>query len=208
MSLDTTAASAASEVTSALDPRLESSTLLEDRALSLLGSGVQAEYVASALGVSPSRISQLLSNKLFAAKVSELRYASMALHNKRDSAYDSLEDRLLQKLDKSMPLMVRPESILKAIQIVNGAKRRGQQAPTESTTNQNIVNIVMPGKIAQLFTTNIDNQVIKAGEQELMTMPSGNLLKQVEEAQTRMQQARVTDRVGALLDGLREDSNE
>lgn len=156
---------------------------LEDRALQLLGKGVQAESVASALGVSASRISQLLSNKFFAEKVSELRYQTLQEHNIRDGKYDSLEDILLSKLEKSMPLLVKPESILKALTAVNGAKRRGQNAPTEVTNQQNIVNIVLPSSIAQKFVTNVDNQVIKAGDQELLTMPSGNLLKRLEDIQ-------------------------
>jgi hypothetical protein len=42
----------------------------------------------------------------------------------------------------------------------------------------------MPVQIVQKFTTNISNQVIQAGEQSLLTMPSGDLLKQVEEVST------------------------
>jgi hypothetical protein len=158
-------------------------TSLEERALSLLGSGCNSESVASALGVHPSRISQLLAEKVFADKVSELRYKNLQKHNARDGAYDSIEDRLLEKLDKAMPLMVRPETILKAISIVNGAKRRGASAPDQVTNQQNIVNIIMPKVISQKFTVNINNQVTRAGDQDLMTMPSGNLLKQVEAAE-------------------------
>ena len=79
--------------------------------------------------------------------------------------------------------MVRPDQILKAVQVVNAAKRRGQSAPDTSSNTQNVVNLILPNVIAQKFITNINNQVVKAGEQELLTIPSGNLLKQVEEAQ-------------------------
>jgi len=154
---------------------------IEEKAVTLLGMGVQADSVASALGVTPSRISQLLSKKAFADRVAKLRYENLQSHNKRDQEYDSLEDRLLTKLEKSLPLLVRPDHILKAIQVVNGAKRRGQSAPDTSSSNQNVVNLVLPAQIAQKFVTNIHNQVTKAGEQELLTIPSGNLLKQVEQ---------------------------
>jgi len=154
---------------------------IEEKAVTLLGMGVQADSVASALGVTPSRISQLLSKKAFADRVAKLRYENLQSHNKRDQEYDSLEDRLLTKLEKSLPLLVRPDQILKAIQVVNGAKRRGQSAPDTSSSNQNVVNLVLPAQIAQKFVTNIHNQVTKAGDQELLTIPSGNLLKQVEQ---------------------------
>lgn len=175
-------------------PGLTSS--IEDRALSLLGSGIKSESVASALGVSPSRISQLLAEKHFSDKVAELRYKNLQAHNQRDDKYDSLEDKLIAKLDKSLPLMVRPDTILKAINVINGAKRRGQSSPDTANSTTNIVNIVLPKVIAQKIVTNINNQVTKAGDQELLTMPSGNLLKQVEDAA----ESRLDNKQQALLE--------
>ena len=151
-------------------------TATEDRALSLLGSGVGPEAVANALGVSPSRISQLLSNKEFADQVASLRYENLRIHNVRDSAYDTLEDKLLKKLEASIPLLFRPSDIAKTLQIINNAKRRGQSAPDQVTNQQNIVNLVLPTMIKNKFVTNTVNQVVKAGDQDLITMQSGNLL--------------------------------
>lgn len=161
----------------------------EDRALSLLGNGVPAANVAAALGVTESRISQLLSQAVFAEKVAELRYTNLQSYNARDSKYDNLEDRLIEKLDKSLAFMIRPGDILKAIQVVNNAKRRGQSAPEQVTNQQNLVNIVLPSVITQKFVVNMNNQVTKAGNQELLTLASGNLLKQVEEAQNETNSA-------------------
>ena len=160
------------------------SSSVEEKAMSLLGSGIAAESVAAALGVSPSRISQLLSNKTFAKDVAALRYATLQEHNVRDGKYDTLEDLLIIKLEKSLPLMVRPDTILKAISTINGAKRRGQSSPEQVNNQTNIVNLILPTVLAKQFSVKIDlnNQVIKAGDQELVTMPSGNLLKQVEDA--------------------------
>lgn len=155
---------------------------IEERAMKLLGSGIQAEAVAAALGVTPSRIAQMLAEEHFSSKVASLRYDNLQAANKRDSSYDNLEDTLLIKLEKAMPLLMKPESILKAMQIVNGAKRRGQSAPAQTTNQQNIVNLVLPSIMVEKFAVDINNQVIKAGDQNLHTMPSGNLLKQVEDA--------------------------
>lgn len=157
-------------------------TSVEERALSLLGSGISAESVAGALGVTPARISQLLAEESFAKRVADLRYKSLQSHNKRDGQYDSLEDKLIKKLEESLPLMVKPVTILKAIATINGAKRRGQSAPEQVVNQQNIVNLILPQVIADKFSVNGDNQVTKAGEQELLTMASGNLLQQVEDA--------------------------
>lgn len=156
---------------------------LEEKAMNLLGSGIAAESVASALGVTPGRIAQLLSKDAFSEEVARLRYASLQSHNVRDGKYDSLEDRLLGKLEKSLPLMMKPETILNALTRVNAAKRRGQSTPEQVVNQQNIINLTLPTVIADKFSLDINNQVVKAGEQELLTMPSGNLLKQVEDAQ-------------------------
>lgn len=156
---------------------------IEERAISLLGSGIGSDSVASALGVSPGRISQMLAEKSFSDKVSALRYTNLQSANARDERYNTLEDRLLEKLDRAMPLMVRPRDILDAMTRVNNAKRRGQSAPDTTNNTQNVVNIILPTAVASRFITNINNQVTKAGDQELLTMPSGNLLKQVEAAQ-------------------------
>ncbi len=148
----------------------------EERALKLLGSGCGPEVVATAVGVSVSRISQLLSEPEFAAAVSELRFQNLQKHNEMDDKYDTMEKKLLVQLEDVLPLMMRPMEILKAIQVINAAKRRGQSAP-ESITHQNtVVNLVMPTALIQKFTTNINNQVINAGNQTLETMQSSQML--------------------------------
>jgi len=159
---------------------------IEDRALSLLGSGVPAVSVAAALGVTESRISQLLASPVFTEKVSELRYESLQSYTKRDASYDTLEDKLLLKLEKSLAYMIKPGEILKAIQVVNGATRRGAKAASDSTVSSaNIVNIVLPTIITQKFQTNTKNQVIKAGTQELLTLPAHQLLKETKEKEEK-----------------------
>jgi hypothetical protein len=163
-------------------------TSIEARALQLLGSGIAAEATANALGVTPSRISQLLSEQQFSDQVATLRYENLQKHNTRDSAYDSMEDRLLDKLEAAIPLMFKPQEILRGISIINGAKRRGQSAPDQTINQQNIVNLVLPEIIAQRFTVNIDNQVTRAGDQELHTMPASSLLKTVEKQIERQQE--------------------
>lgn len=152
---------------------------IEERALELLGSGIGPEIVASALGVTPARISQLLSDTEFSELVSQKRFENLSKHNVRDSRYDELEDTLITKLDETLPMMHRPMEILKAISVINAAKRRGASAPEAITHQNQVVNITMPVQILQQFTeftTNINNQVTKAGERDLLTIQSGVLL--------------------------------
>ena len=120
----------------------------EDRVLTLLGQGLPADVVANAVGVSPSRISQLVSDPDFAAKVAELRFSGLIKHNARDSRYDSLEDQLLEKMENLLPMMYKPFEVLKAIQVINAAKRRGVSAPEQIVGQQTVIPLSSPA-----FTT-------------------------------------------------------
>ena len=102
----------------------------EERIISLLGQGLSETTVASAVGVSVSRISQMLSEDSIRERVAELRYTNLASATGRDNKYDTIEDSLLDKLEKSLGMMFRPVEILKALQIINGAKKRSGNSRT------------------------------------------------------------------------------
>ena len=150
-------------------------TSTESRAMALLGQGLGPETVASAIGVSVSRISQLLSETEFAASVADLRFKNLSKHNERDNAYDLLEDELILKMRDLMPFMVRPMEVARVLQIINAAKRRGSSAPEAITNQQTVVALNMPINVYQKFTVNAVNQVVQAGQQQLITVQSGQM---------------------------------
>ena len=154
----------------------------EARALVLLGQGIAPTMVASALGVSVSRISQLLSDATFAAEVSELRYKALLKHNHTDSRYDKMEADLQERMENLIPFMMKPFEVLKAIQIINAAKRRGLAATDAPAERSTVVNLTLPTNIfnqhvVQNIQVNVNNQVTKAGDQELVTIQSGQMDK-------------------------------
>jgi len=162
------------------------------RILELLGNGLSPEIVATAAGVSPSFISQLLSTEEFATQVTALRFKNLQEDTERDKRYGKLEDQLLTKMEDLLPMMYKPMEILRAITVVNGAKRRGASAPETQHINNTVVNLVMPRTILQQFITNANNQVVEvidAHHEEkirpperktLVTMPSASLKDLVE----------------------------
>jgi hypothetical protein len=85
--------------------------------------------------------------------------------------------------------MIRPLEILKAIQIINSAKRRGSSTPDSILAQKEVVSLVMPTQIIQQFTTNINNQVIQAGTQELITVQSGSMNALLEARNVRTSQS-------------------
>lgn len=152
----------------------------EERALSLLGQGCGPELVASAIGVSVSRISQLLSTPEFAERVAELRFASLAKHNERDQRADRIEDMLLERLENVLPYITDPMKLVAAYTRINAAKRRGSSSPEAITAQTQVVSLNIPAivinqHIKQDITVNLNNQVIKAGNQDLVTVQSANM---------------------------------
>lgn len=147
----------------------------ESRALTLLGQGINPEMTASAVGLSVSRISQLLSDPEFAAQVSEARYKNLMKHNERDATYDEIEDILAKKFHDLLPFMCKPMEVLKGLREINALKRRGSSAPDSITQQQEVITLVMPVQIVNQYRVNATNQVIQAGDQELITIQSGNL---------------------------------
>jgi hypothetical protein len=163
----------------------------EERALTLLGQGLEPSVVASAVGVSESRISQLISNPHFSARVYELRYTQLAAHAKRDNAYDAIEDDLIEKLKHLMPLMYKPMEVLAAIRVINQAKRRGVGMQPTSQSSAPVVNLTLPIQIINQYRLDANNQVIQAGQQALITVQSTqlrNMLEARKGAQTQNEQ--------------------
>lgn len=176
-------------------------TKAEGRALVLLGQGVIPEQVAAASGLSASRISQLLSQEHFAARVAELRFEALAKHNDRDAAYDALEDELIERMKDCLPLMVRPHEILKAIQVINQAKRRGSSAPNSITEQSTVIQLILPTQVLTQFSLNQANQVVSvegAVSQDLLTIQSGSLLNMTKK---KLENQNVLSRPAKVLNG-------
>lgn len=158
----------------------------EEKALALLGQGLAASVVASAVGLSESRISQLLSQEGFAEAVTELRFSALQKHNARDDSLDTLEDSLISKLQGSIPLLFKPMEIVRALGVVNAAKRRGASSVQSTQSLGTVVSLTMPTKIINKYNVavSINNQVISAGSQDLVTVQSGPLLKRLAASQS------------------------
>lgn len=157
------------------------------RILEMLGNGLSPTVVSSALGVSESYISQLLSEESFAHQVTTLRYTNLQAATVRDRSYDAIEDALITKMTDLLPMMYKPMEVLRAITVINAAKRRGADAPENTVINQTIVQLTLPTAITSRFVTNSNNQVIEAGEQELITIAAPSLAGRLEALKTAKQ---------------------
>lgn len=152
----------------------------QEKMMSLLGGGYPPAVVASSLGVSESYVSQMMSLDWFSGMVQEIKFLNLRKHTEMDDKYDDLEDKLLNKLDKLIPFLVRPMDVTRVLQTVNAAKRKGAGNATPGTMNQNIIQLSIPPALFQRFTANVHNQIVEVhngtGQQNsIVTTSSGSL---------------------------------
>jgi hypothetical protein len=176
---------------------------MKDKIKALLGQGHSPELVATIIGCDPSYISQLLENETFRNEVSELRVQSLQAATERDKKWDSLEEKLLDKLHTVVDFVIKPREILALLSAANQAKRRGATATESITINNQVVNLLMPTKLTATFTVNQNNQVIGVGDKSMLTMPSKNIEKLLAESQAATQ-AQLEDSANESIKNLQQ----
>lgn len=158
---------------------------MKDKIKQLLGLNLPNNVVASAVGVSESYISQLLSEESFAKEVSELRIVSLSESAERDQAYNKIEDALLEKvqeqLDNGMFGAANPRLILQALQVVNSAKRRSAPQELHSQMSRPVATLILPIAIAAKFVIDSKSQVVEVEGETMATMPASGVMKKLEE---------------------------
>ena len=173
-------------------------TTTEERALKLLASGVTAANAAVALGISDSRISQLVSDESFASKLVALKFDSLQKHNARDEEYDGIEDVLIEQLKLAIPMMMQPEKIARVLSMINSAKRRGASSPDAVLQKQQVVRLTIPIQILNRFSTNSAQQIISVNDEDMITVQSGRMNTLLEENQNELKSRRDSQTVENL----------
>lgn len=152
-----------------------------DRIKELLGNGLSNEIVASTVGVTPSFISQLMSDETFYNAVIEKRTQTLAAATNRDRRIDGIEDKLIDQLDEAVSgkLIYKPADILRTFAVINAARRRGVDAAggAGTTINSVTVNLTLPKVTRKTFTLDGNAEVIEVGDKTMVTMPAAALLK-------------------------------
>lgn len=153
---------------------------VQGRICKLLGQGIEAHRVASAVGVDASYISQLLSDDAFKERVQELKLANLTESTERDRRYDKLEDKLLAKIEQDVdnnPLAFKSTTEkVRNLVAINGLKRRGANGDNMvNTVNNTVVQLMLPTQLMQRYIKDVNNQIVQAGDKNLLTMQSSQL---------------------------------
>jgi hypothetical protein len=125
-----------------------------------------------------------MSEEAFARAVTERRFINLQAATSRDKSYDDIEDALIDKMRDLLPMMYKPMEVLRAITVINAAKRRGAAAPDNTVIHQTVVQLTLPAIVQSRFIKNINNQVIEAGEQQLVTIPAKHLTDKLKQYNT------------------------
>jgi hypothetical protein len=152
---------------------------MKDRIKELLGCGIAPEIVASAVGVSAGYVSQLLAEPEFANEVQELKLLNLTGLVERDKKWDTLEDKLLDRLEHTLPMLNNPMQVVTALRTVNGAHRRAVTKDPGNGHVKEIVHLHLPACLNAQFVVNQTNQVVSVEGRSIATMPANAVVEKL-----------------------------
>lgn len=154
-----------------------------DKIKDLLGTGLQPETVASAVGCDVTYIYKLMSDETFANEVASKRVIALSANTTRDRSIDDIEDRLIEQLKDVVEAgtIYKPNDLLRAFSILNNAKRRGAVGTNSGTVVNNIVQLTIPERMVSKYALSKTNEVVEVEGRTMVTMPAHQLLKQLAE---------------------------
>jgi len=155
----------------------------KERVKALLGYITDYSRVAHIVGCNVSYISQLMADPEFAEDVMVARIEQGERTAGMDLKADELEDLLLDKLKRAVPMMFKPSEILRAYQVLNQAKRRVSMDSVGGTGAEGgaVLTLRIPARTALKFKMDTAGEVIEVEGRPLVTMPSGQLMRMMSE---------------------------
>lgn len=152
-------------------------TGIDKKALvALAAAGCKNGEMAAEFGVSAGAITQALGQEAVQAQVAEAA-SKLANGEELDLAYDTLEMKLLKRLDTATTFLSDPMKLQAVLRTVNAAKRRagiGQQAASAPSIHQ-AVTLALPGSFQTKVLLNEQREVVEVAGRTLVTMPSANV---------------------------------
>lgn len=141
-----------------------------------LGNGLTDSQIAEQLGVSASAVTQVIDKYgLRDAAAENETFATI------DALYNKAELQAIKQLNRVIGSVLDPMKLTKVIQTINSAKRRSMvNGDGTGDTNVQFVQINLPAHVEAKVVVNAKNQVAEVDGRPLVTMPSGKLLKEID----------------------------
>lgn len=163
----------------------------EERVINLLASGLKAEQVATIIGCTPARISQLLKEEAFSLKLKakEIEVAEGDIEEISLTAkYHAAESALIQQVMEMAPL-AELRDVTAALRVV-GERRTAQAiarnpSPLGGTPVYNtVIQLSLPNHALPEIAITKQKEIISIGDRNLAPMTSTgvtNLFKKIEQ---------------------------
>ena len=154
---------------------------MREKIIEMLGKGIPAAQVASAVGCDDSYISQLLSEQGVEDTVKHLRADHFSAYIELDKKVDDAEEEALQKVASLIPYITRPLEAVRVYDVLNAAKRRAMATIGSGQAVAQTVILDLPEASRVRFTITHDKQVIEVEGRSMTTMPAKSLAIQLEQ---------------------------
>lgn len=158
--------------------------------LSLAEAGVPNKDIALRARVSESYVSQVLSEESYRRKVIESKLAVLDERTRRDAKYDELEDKLIEKMNKSVSMLSKPRDIMNALIAINKAERRGASsaeiAEFARESDSTVVVLDIPERASIRVTKSRTGEVVAINDRNLITMDSRKVLEEIKDNVTKL----------------------
>jgi len=158
--------------------------------LSALRSGFTETQIAEALNVTPSAVAQVIdAHDLRAEAAKNSRFESI------DNKWNSLEEKILERLEKTYKSVQDPMKLTRMLQVINGAKRRSlAEGKSLQADGARLVQLNLPERVQLAVSFNLNNEVIEINGRNLTTAQPARVLKEAQELpHANQSQARVAD---------------
>jgi len=147
----------------------------------MLGQGLSATQVASAVGCDDSYISQLLADENISNQIQALRAENFSKYVEQDRLLDQAEAKALEKLSSLAGFISKPTEAARVYSILNAAKRRTVDQVNQQQAVAQTVALDLPAAARVRFTLTNDKQVIEIEGRSMTTMPARNLAARLEQ---------------------------
>lgn len=176
---------------------------IKGKLVGFLAAGVPPSAAASAAGVTPAYVTQLLDDDEFRSAIVEASAASLEAAIAKDTKVEDIKTKALRVIEQKLPFV---RTALEAARIYKMLDDTKKQAPTgNQQTGQagiTMVNIFLPRAAGGSLKLNTLNQVIEVDGKTMATLPSRELpaLAASQVAIKNAMEQRDTDKAAEVLD--------
>ena len=157
---------------------------VKSQVCALASAGVKQEVIASRLNISAAYVSQLLHEEELRAKVTKAQLEVLDSRTQRDAQYDAIEDILLEKTKKIANTLYKPQDILRALQAINKAERRGassqQLAEITRAQESSVITLELPERVKSRVVKSETKEIVSVDGKALITKDSRVLLEEIQ----------------------------